>query len=633
MTATGLYWLPPCQDFSSRLREARANGLLWPELVALARHDLDAMQTDRVSGLRRQLFPEGGPAGGGTRPVRLALLGSLTLSQLEGGIIAGGLRRGLWVETYAAEYGQYLQEVMDPEAGLARFEPTHLLFAFDARTAASRAAKAASADEAAAHFVDHVRMCWDRARDRFPNISILQQTLLPVLPRVMGSNERRHGLSPAALIDRINGRLAEAADETGVDLIDPGSVSFGRDPATWYDPLMWFKAKQEVNTTAAPVYGDVVGRVLAAQQGRSAKCLVLDLDNTLWGGVIGDDGLEGIKLGQGSPGGEAFLAVQAHALELSRRGVILAVCSKNDEANALLPFEKHPEMLLRRGDISAFVANWNDKASNIRAIAAVLNIGLDSLVFLDDNPFERNQVRQALPEVGVPEVPEDPGLVPFCLADAGYFEAVAVTADDLKRREQYAANAERARVKESAGDISSYLASLEMRMKWNRFRPLDHERTVQLINKTNQFNLTTRRYTSADVLAVAEDPRAVGLTFRLVDSFGDNGIIAIVIARVGDDGAAVIDTWLMSCRVLGRGVEGATLDVLLREVEKLGATSLVGQYVASEKNAMVREHYAKLGFSPEPGRAGDAPGTTWHRLTIDGYRATDHFITIEEPAA
>jgi FkbH-like protein len=418
-----------------------------------------------------------------------------------------------------------------------------------------------------------------------------------------------------------------------VDLVDPGSVTFGRDPAYWYDPLMWFKAKQEINTTTAPVYGDVVGRLLAAQQGRSAKCLVLDLDNTLWGGVIGDDGLEGIKLGQGSPGGEAFLAVQAHALELSRRGVILAVCSKNDEANALLPFEQHPEMLLRRGDISAFVANWNDKASNIRAIAEMLNIGIDSLVFLDDNPFERNQVRQALPEVHVPEVSDDPGLVPFCLADAGYFESVAVTADDLKRREQYAANAERTRMKESSGDISSYLASLEMRMPWHRFRPLDHERTVQLINKTNQFNLTTRRYTSADVLAVADDPRAVGITFRLLDNFGDNGIIAIVIARVGEDRAAAIDTWLMSCRVLGRGVEGATLDVLVREVEKLGATALVGEYVPSEKNAMVREHYAKLGFSPEPPWEGDAPGVTRHRLTIADYKATSHFISVEEPAA
>ncbi len=632
MAATGLYWLPACDDFPARLRAARETGLSWPDLMALGRHDLDAMATGRLAALRRTLFADGAPAGSGTSPIRLALLGSLTLSQLEGGIIVGGLRRGLWVETHASEYGQYLQEIVDPGSSLAAFGPTHILLAFDARTAASRGARAASAEEAVAAFVNHVETCWTRARERFPTVSILQQTLLPVLPRVMGSNERRHALSPASLIDRMNEALAERAETAGVDLIDPASVTAGRDPSTWYDPLMWFKAKQEVSQIAAPLYGDIVGRVLAAQQGRSAKCLVLDLDNTLWGGVIGDDGLEGIVLGQGSPGGEAFLAVQQHALELSRRGVILAVCSKNDEANALLPFEQHPDMLLRRGDISAFVANWNDKASNIRGIAEMLNIGIDSLVFLDDNPFERNQVRAALPTVLVPEVPDDPGLVPFCLADAGYFDAVAVTADDLARRAQYAANAERQRLREDAGDISSYLASLEMRMPWHRFRPVDHERTVQLINKTNQFNLTTRRATSADVLAVAENPRAVGLTFRLLDSFGDNGIIAIVIAKV-DGPDAVIDTWLMSCRVLGRGVEAAMLDVLVREVTLLGAASLVGQYIPSEKNAMVRDHYGKLGFVPAPAHPDDPAGSIRSRLTIADYRPTPHFINIEEPAA
>ncbi len=614
------------------MRQARETGLLWPELAALARHDLDARATDRRAGLRRRLFPDGAPSGSGTAPVRLALLGSLTLSQLEGGIIAGGLRRGLWVETHVSEYGRTLQDILDPASSLAGFAPTHILLAFDARTAASRGARAGSAAEAVDAFVDHVETCWRRARERFAGVSILQQALLPVLPRVMGSNERRHGLSPAALVDRMNEAIAERAEAAGVDLIDPAAVSMGRDPSFWYDPLMWFKAKQEVSPIAAPIYGDIVGRVLAAQQGRSAKCLVLDLDNTLWGGVIGDDGLEGIVLGQGSPGGEAFLAVQQHALDLSRRGVILAVCSKNDEANALLPFERHPDMLLRRGDISAFVANWHDKASNIRGIAEMLDIGVDSLVFLDDNPFERNQVRAALPAVAVPEVPDDPGLVPFCLADAGYFEAVAVTADDLARRAQYAANAERQRKREDAGDISTYLASLDMRMKWHRFRPVDHERTVQLINKTNQFNLTTRRYTGAEVLAVAGDPRAVGLTFRLVDSLGDNGIIAVVIARI-EGTTAVIDTWLMSCRVLGRGVEAATLDVLAREAASLGATSLVGLHVPSEKNAMVRDHYGRLGFSAEPPGPDDPPGAQRSRLTIAGRAATPHFISIEEPGA
>ena len=628
MADRGLYWLPPHRDFSARARAAREDGILWPELVTLARHDLEAIATDRVAKLRRQYFAHGAPAGSGTKDVRLALLGSLTLSQLEPGIIAGGLRRGLWVDTYAAEFGQYLQEILEPKSGLATFAPTHILFAFDARSATARAANAGSGEEAAALFVDHVAMCWNRARDRFPNIALLQQTLLPVLPRLMGSNEGRYGLSPAAVLDRINVLLAERAAEAGVDLIDPGAVSFGRDPSTWYDPLLWHKAKQEVTLTAGPVYGDIVGRVLAAAQGRSAKCLVLDLDNTLWGGVIGDDGLEGIVLGQGSPGGEAFLAVQSYAHALSRRGVILAVCSKNDEANALLPFESHPEMLLKRGDISAFVANWNDKAANIRAIAELLNIGLDSLVFLDDNPFERNQVRDALPEVHVPEVSDDPGLVTFALADGGYFEALAVTADDLKRRELYAANAERTRMKEeTGGDISAYLAGLDMRMKWQFFRAIDHDRTVQLINKTNQFNLTTRRYTSGEATAVADDPRQFGVTFRLLDSFGDNGIIAIVIGKLNEAHEAVLDTWLMSCRVLGRGVEAATLEVVARAAREIGAVALIGEYIASAKNSMVREHYTKLGFT----KLAEEDGTTRYRLELDAWAPAPHFITIEDP--
>lgn len=628
MSTQNLHWLAACPDFGARHKAARSDGIDWAALVALSRHDLDSLETVRVAKLRQLHFPDGPPPGTGTAPVRLALLGSLTLDQLEPGIVVGGLRRGLWVETFHSDFGQYLQDLMEPDNALGRFAPTHLLFAFDAVTATARAASAASGAEAAQAFIEHLALCWRRARARFPDVSILQQTLIPRLPRTLGSNERRSAASPAALLDRINAMLGDAADAAGVDLVDLGAVSTGRDPSTWFDPLLWVKAKQEVTQLAAPLYGDLVGRILGAQQGRSGKCLVLDLDNTLWGGVIGDDGLEGIVLGQGSPGGEAFLAVQAHAAALSKRGVILAVCSKNDEANARLPFERHPDMLLKASDISAFVANWTDKASNLRTIAQTLNIGLDSLVFLDDNPFERNQVRQALPMVSVPEPGEDPGLYASCLADGGFFEAISVTGEDIARASLYAANAERTRMREEAGDISSYLAGLDMRLAWHRFRAVDHERTVQLINKTNQFNLTTRRYTSADVTAVMEDERAFGLTFRLTDSFGDNGIIAIVIGRI-EGGDAVLDTWLMSCRVLGRGVEAATLEVVAAEAARLGATALVGDYIASEKNAMVRDHYVKLGFSSIDG----PPGTSRARLDIGTAGGNQHHITIEGPDA
>ena len=313
-------------------------------------------------------------------------------------------------------------------------------------------------------------------------------------------------------------------------------------------------------------------------------------------GVIGDDGLDGIKLGQGSSLGESFLAIQRYAQGLSRRGIILAVCSKNDEANALLPFEQHPEMILKRSDIACFVANWDDKASNLREIARRLNLGLDALVFVDDNPFERNIVRQELPMVSVPELPEDPSHYPEIIAAAGYFESLHLTQDDLARAEQYQANLQREELKASSTDLEGYLRSLEMELQWSAFDMVGLQRIVQLINKTNQFNLTTRRYTEAEVLQAMKNPRAFTLQLRLVDRLGDNGIIGIVIGEVDPAGTAVLDTWLMSCRVLGRGVEQATLGLICNQAKRLDAGELIGEYRPTPKNTMVKEHYAKMGF-------------------------------------
>ena len=237
----------------------------------------------------------------------------------------------------------------------------------------------------------------------------------------MGHNEQRLPDSPYHLLRVFNSSLRSLADEQRVDLLDINSWAAMDGLREWHNPGLWHQAKQEVNPAAGPMYGELVGRLLAAQQGRSFKCLVLDLDQTLWGGVIGDDGLEGIQLGQGSGVGEAFTAFQRFVRDLASRGVILAVCSKNNEATALEPFDKHPEMVLKRHHIAYFMANWNDKAANLKMIAKELNIGLDAMVFVDDNPYERNQVRSALPMVAVPEMPEDPALYPACLVSAGYF--------------------------------------------------------------------------------------------------------------------------------------------------------------------------------------------------------------------
>jgi FkbH-like protein len=455
---------------------------------------------------------------------------------------------------------------------------------------------------------------------------VLQQTVLPVPLPLIGNNEHRLPGSPLRLVRALNERLRANADGW-VDFLSLDERVSTDGIGAWHDPVLWHRAKQEITPLASPLYGDLVGRILAARQGRSAKCLILDLDNTLWGGVIGDDGLSGIKLGQGSSLGEAHLAVQRYARNLSRRGIILAVCSKNDIAAAMSPFEKHPEMLLRSSDIACFVANWSDKATNIRHIAKALNIGLEALVFLDDNAFERNLVRTELPMVAVPELPEEPALYPSRLAEAGYFEAIAMTVADAERTGQYRANIERELLRTTSTDIDAYLRDLGMELRWAPFDSVGLQRIVQLINKTNQFNLTARRYTEPEVAALLEDPGILTLQIRLVDRFGDNGIIGIVIGRKNGDGDINLDTWLMSCRVIGRGVEKATLNLIVAEARRLGAVRLIGQYQPTSKNGMVAEHYPSLGFRKREELASPEDDFRSWELALDTF--TEHKAWIE----
>ncbi len=620
-----LRWLPQIQDWRARLRTLSIAGDPWPQAVALANARLDFTRTNALDETIRRALDGAVPADTSTTPVRLAILGSATLAHLHPGIRVAGLRRNIHVSTYENDYGQYMQALLDSGSALHAFRPNAVLFAFDAyhlTQGLHAALSEADVDAALAETMARIGRCWTLAQTAFA-CPVMQQTALDVFAPLLGGNEHRLPGSRSRIVARLNERLRAEADASGVDLVAVDDAARRDGTSSWHDPALWHRAKQEVTPALAPTYGELVARVIAARQGRSAKCLVLDLDNTLWGGVIGDDGLDGIVLGQGSTLGEGFIAVQEYAKDLARRGIILAVSSKNDPANALEPFERHPEMVLKRQDIASFRANWDDKAANIRAIAHELNIGLDAMVFLDDNPFERNLVREQLPMVAVPEVPDDdPARVPGVLSDAGYFESLGITADDLKRGAQYQDNRARDDLRATATDMESYLRALDMRLVWNRFDSVGQTRVVQLINKTNQFNLTTRRHQDADVEAVMANPHAFGLQMRLLDRFGDNGIIAIVIGHLTAPDTVTIDTWLMSCRVLGRGVERTTLNLVAAHARALGATRLVGEYLPTKKNAMVREHYSKLGFTPlttEPSGASTAvldltaftPGTTF----------------------
>ena len=596
---TDLHWLPTIEDWRQRLRALGGEpASAWDGAVALANARLNFVLTNALDETVRRILPAG-PEALATKKVRLAVLGSSTLAHLLPAIRVAGLRRGIWIDAYENDYGQYLQELSDSGSALHDFQPTAVLLALDAyhMTAGVTAGMDAEAAEAALEEMKgRIAEAWRLARDAF-RCPVMQQAILPVHLPLLGNNEHRLPGSRAWFLTRLNQAIRAMAEPEGVDILAVDDRAARDGIGKWHDPALWHRSKQEVTPTAAPLYGDLAARWLAAKQGRSFKCLVMDLDNTLWGGVIGDDGLEGIALGQGSPLGEAYAAFQDYARELSRRGVILAVCSKNDEANALEPFEKHPDMVLKRGDIASFVANWQNKADNIRAIAQELNIGLDALCFIDDNPFERNLVRRELPMVAVPEVSDDPTGYPLALADGGYFEGLAVTGEDRERTSQYQGNKAREALKAAVTDLPSYLRGLEMQLISKPFDMIGLQRIVQLINKSNQFNLTTRRYTDGDVVAVMADPDAFGLQLRLTDRFGDNGIIAIVIGRLLPDKDLYIDTWLMSCRVLGRQVEPTTLNLIAQEALKLGAKRLVGEYIPTRKNGMVKDHYSRLGFT------------------------------------
>jgi FkbH-like protein len=359
--------------------------------------------------------------------------------------------------------------------------------------------------------------------------------------------------------------------------------------------------------------------------GRSKKVLVLDLDNTCWGGVIGDDGPDNIQIGRETPVAEAYTAFQEYCLGLRERGVLLAVCSKNNEDVARQGFE-HPDSVLKLEHFSCFKANWEPKHENILAIARELNLGVDSFVFADDNPAERAIVEGQIPGIAVPNIGSDVAHYPKILDAGRYFEPVALSAEDLERAALYARNSQRAASEAKYANYGEYLDSLEMEAEIAEFRPVYLERITQLTNKTNQFNLTTRRYTQAEMEEAAADPKSIGLYGRLVDRFGDNGLVSIVLGRQEND-ELVMDLWLMSCRVLKRDMEHAMLDEVVSRARDRGIKRIRGIYLPTKKNGMVADLYEKLGFTQV---ASDDTGATTWSLDVDGYSPQNQHIKTME---
>ncbi|MFF7710603.1 HAD-IIIC family phosphatase [Pseudomonas sp. NPDC007930] len=595
-------------DFSAQCRALSADTPdLGRTLRALANCAMDGNQLQKLANALKRLQGAGAPLAP-LLPVRLGVLGNGTQDFTAPALAATAARHGLALDVAQAEYDQVLQAASDEYSSLNTFAPQLVLVAVDYRGLPWQPtpgdAGAASANvEMALNYLQGVR---DAVRRNSGALCIVQNLAAPA-EGLFGSYDRRVPGTMLWLVDELNRRLLSSLAGSEDMLFDVAQLAASVGLDAWHSPAEWNMAKLPFASEYLPLYADHLLRIIGALRGRSRRCLILDLDNTVWGGIIGDDGLEGIRIAQGDAVGEAHLAVQRMALALRERGIVLAVSSKNTDEIARKPFREHPEMLLREEHFAVFQANWQDKASNIKAIAEALALGLDAMVFLDDNPAERGLIRQLLPQVAVPELEDDPASYARTLAAAGYFETVVFSEEDRKRAALYQENARRVTLQQQAGDVNAYLASLDMEIVFKPFDPTGRARIAQLINKSNQYNLTTRRYTEAEVAAAEQQPGAFTLQVRLLDRFGDNGMISVIICKPGEPDTWHIDTWLMSCRVLGRKVEDAVLGELISQARARGITRLVGEFIPTERNMMVKAHYPKLGFEC---LAEHADGTT-----------------------
>ena len=597
----------------------------WLEILSDSLASDDARVFRRLVRRARQLEEDVGPPTGLSR-VRVMLLGGATSEILEGPLWLAMLAAGIGADLRAAPYDQVLQEMLDPESETAAFSPRVAIVVntpFNLPYWPEPGCRPEEADRLAERVCRYFLKPCAHLHERC-GTEIILCNFHPLPQQPIGNLGAKVSWDANNFIRRVNVRLGDLAPPY-VHLNDVAAMAERRGLDSWFDERLWYEAKQPISPTYVPEFAKNTAAIVAAILGRSRKCLVVDLDGTLWGGIIGDDGVEGIILGEGDARGEAFKAFQQYLRKLRQRGVLLAVCSKNQEDTALLPFEKHPEMVLARDDFVAFKANWSPKSENLRAIAAELDLGLEAFVFLDENPAEREEVRLALPEVAVPEISDDPADFAIMLDRGRYFEVSVVTEEDRQRSELYRARGAARVLETESTDISQFLTSLEMKAQIRVFEPISIARIVQLVNKSNQFNLTTKRMTRAEVEESARDSSVLTLTVRLADRFGDHGLISVLAGRF-DDKLLDIDLWLMSCRVLKRGVERLLLNEVVRAARARGIGEIRGTFIPSGRNELVRGHYSELGLAELP---SDGRTTRW-TLTVDDFKPLDTFIATDE---
>ena len=516
---------------------------------------------------------------------RLAILGGYTTHFIARLIQVELLRQKVFVETYESKFGLYEQVIYSKDSELVAFRPDVVFFCVGTENLDF------------GNGIDaEVRRWFEvcKSAHQLLGCEIILNTFEEPTHRTYANHELKRADSPGRFVKNLNLRLGESAPfYVHLNDVDFLSSRYGRQ--NWRDESLYDLSKMPVSFDLLPAYAESVSSVIGAIFGRKKKCLVLDLDNTLWGGVVGDDGVGAIAIGNDSGPGEAFLRFQTYLKALKDRGVILSVCSKNDEATAQEPFIRRTDMVLKLDDISCFMANWKPKTENLIQISKKLNLGLDTFVFVDDNPAEREIVRQTLPQVTVIDLPEDPAEYTSALSKTYHFDPISISSEDLKRTEQYQQNSEREDLLAGVTDYPQYLRSLKMNAVVGSFNSDHLPRIAQLINKTNQFNLTTRRYTDSEVQAFMSSPNCWTYYAKLSDRFGDSGLISALIAQVRGN-TIEIDTWVMSCRVLKRGVELLMMQRLLQKALTNGIQKVLGTYIPTEKNQIVKELYLEMGF-------------------------------------
>jgi FkbH-like protein len=594
---------------------------------------LHASRFSRIEKSFRELKSEQGQ-----EQFRIAVLATLSTQHFISVLRLFLYSEGISPDFYVGEFDNIITDGTDPNAAILQSNPQALLI-LPAIDDIKTWPKLFSSDEEITTWVrfytKHYLNIWQQIAKHIPGCRVYQSLFVPPFERPLGNLERRFPFSRTNCLTALNNYLVEQAPPY-VTLVDVDALSGLIGRQHWIDETAYFTSKQPFSIREMPVVAAQLSRLMVASRGMVRKCLVLDLDNTLWGGVIGDDGINGIRLDPNDPVGESYLAFQRYLLSLKERGVLLAVCSKNDPTFARSVFEQHPDIILKLDDFAVFQANWNNKATNLRYIAQQLNIGIDSLVFFDDSPAERTLVRQFEPNVFVIETPENPALFIRALEMSFAFEWSELTQEDLERPLSYIQNNARHELRESLDDYDAYLRSLNMKIRVESSNKETLRRVCQLTNKTNQFNFRTNRYTEDELLCMINSGDHDLIQVRLSDCFTNYGIIASVILKYFKN-IAFIENWVMSCRVFKRGVEDATYNEIISKARSRGVEWLVAEYIPTSKNGYISDLPERLSLLKWLQHADSPDMLDWvnkkdsYISKLSDIPQRSHFIEILEP--